>query len=187
MAQFIGSSASLLEDREYTDLRSRTAQQPYEYITRITPSGRCPPKDLPYTCGWNEGGKHMTENALRIGAGLTRERGAPRPSTQLVGPVVFQQGNGDQGYTNTETELLHGTFQPLRGDHVYTELNGCVPFQYGQAAWRDFDSTAERSRHKYEYSTACTFGYVSEFAPGKPAKIEPFFPGGEQTRQSKDF
>lgn len=187
MAQFIGASTSLLKDREYVDLRSRTAQQPYEYLTRITPSGRCPPKELPYTCGWNEGGKYVTEDRLRVGAGLTRERGALKPSTQLVGPVVYQQGNGDLGYTNVETTLRNGAFQTLRGEHVYSELNGCVPFQYGQSAWTTFDSTAERSRHKYDYATACTVGYLSAFAPAKPARVEPFFPGGEQTRQCKDF
>ena len=187
MAQCIGAQASL-KDQRYQDIRSGTSQQPYEYITKMPPSGTCPPKDLPYTCGWNEGGNHVSSENLRVGVGLTRERGAIKPNAQLVGPVLFQKGNGDIDQTDEGTRLRNGTpRQVLRGTHLYAPLKGCVPFQQGQVPWTSFQSTAERGRNKYGMSVNCSADYLTEYAPKRPLAVEPFVISGIDTRQGKDF
>lgn len=93
MAQFVGEQTSL-RDEEYIDLRARTSQRPYNYLTRFVPNGLCP-KDVPYTCGWawSEGGSHLAPDVLRVGKGLTRDRRRDsRPWTELKGRSAFQYG-----------------------------------------------------------------------------------------------
>jgi hypothetical protein len=187
MAQFIGAQTSL-QNGEYVDVRSKTSQQPLEYVTKIVPTGRCPPKEMPYMCGWSEGGFHVSSEKIRVGSGLTRQRGAPRKPSQLIGPVRFQQGNGDCESTSVGTRLRNGSHYPRRGDPKPSiELKGCSPFLQGQATWTHFSGTVERGRNKYDYATQCTSAYFESIPRGRTtACIEPFELGGITTRQGKE-
>ena len=187
MAQFIGAQTSL-QNGEYVDVRSKTSQQTLDYITKIVPTGRCPPKEIPYMCGWSEGGNNVSSEKLRVGSGLTRQRGALRRPSQLVGPIRFQQGNGDCESTNVGTRLRNGSHQARRGKAKPSiELKGCTPFQQGQATWASFSGTAERGRNKYDYATQCTSAYFQGIPRGPAAApVEPFELGGITTRQGKD-
>lgn len=186
MSQFLGAQTSL-QNEEYVDIRADTSQQPYRYLTRIVPAGTCP-KEVPYTCGWGEGGKNLSTQELRVGSGLTRLRGAIRKPAQLVGPTRFQKGNGNFESVAIGTTLRNGTNQVLRGSHrPSTELTGRAPFQQGQAPWIDFNTTAERGRNRYDYATQCTANYMLGFPPRTlPKEIEPFELGGITTRMGKD-
>jgi hypothetical protein len=187
MAQFVGAATSL-RDADYTDLRSTTSQGAFQYVTRMVPTGICPPKDMPYTCGWSEGGVHLTDASLRVGSGLTRQRGGPKLNAQMVGPARFQKGNGDSAASAIGTKLRDGTRQVLRGStRPSAQLQGRSPFQQGQSAWTSFASTADKGRNKYEYATQCTAQYLTAYAPDLPQHVEPFTPGGLGTRQARDF
>lgn len=186
MAQFLGAQTSL-QSGEYSDIRSKTSEQSLEYLTKFVPTGRCPPKEQPYTCGWGEGGKNLSSQELRVGAGLTRNRGATRKSGQLIGPIRFQKGNGNCESTGVSTILRNGSRQVLRGEaRPSTELKSCAAFQQGQAPWIDFNGTTERGRNKYDYATQCTFNYMLQHSPGPTKDIEPFELGGITTRQGKE-
>jgi hypothetical protein len=187
MAQFLGAHAGI-RDAEYADLRSKTSEKPFSYLTRFEPAGVCPKKELPYTCHWGEGGRHMTTDSLRVGVGLTKERGNIKPSMQLVGPGRFQLGNGDLDYVQDNTSLRNGTRQVLRGStRPSTELKGCSAFQQGQAPWTSFCFTSDRSRNKYEFAIQSTSSYITAFAPPQCLHVEPFRPAGISTRVAKDF
>lgn len=178
---FAGAPTSL-KSGDYADLRSKTAEEPFKYITHIPPSGECS-NAAPYTCSFNEGGRHVSSQQLRVGAGLTRPRGGARADAQLVGPGVYQHGSGDMSCVKLETKLRDGFRQVRRGEHRrQIELRGCVPFQYGQHSWVG-RSTAERGRNKYEWAVQSK---PLDYAPSLNA-VEPFQPGGCSTRTSRDF
>ena len=188
MAQFIGAQAGI-RDQEYADTRSQTSEKPFSYLTKFKPVGVCPKKELPYTCHWDEGGKNVSTKKIRVGVGLTKQRGDIKPSMQMVGPGRFQLGNGDPKYVQDNTELRNGNRQVLRGStRPSMELKGCSAFQQGQSPWTSFCFTADRARNKYNYAIQCTSAYFTAFAPPACQKVEPFRPAGISTRvSSKDF
>lgn len=186
MAAFLGAQTSL-RSGDYVDTRSKTSEEPYAYLTRFAPSGTCP-QEHPFTCTFNEGGKNMTPPGLRVGKGLSRERGAPRPDSQLVGPGTFQHGNGDSQYADIGTKLRNGKRQILRGKaRPSGELQSYAAYHQGHTPWTSFESTVERGRNKYTYSTAMTSGYMTAHGPCIDTPVESFRLGGVSTRDAKDF
>lgn len=194
MAQFLGASASILQEREYVDARSEMAQGPFQYVMRYRPSGKIPNKGrdpcawtLPYSPGWSEGGEHISSPELRVGAGLTRTRG-PREGSQVINPVKFQVGNGDRCATEVDSRLRVGEVNVRRGKARASMLqNAGVAFQQGQTPFVSFESTVTRARGKDRWATQDTAGYVTRFAPCAPQRIEPFVRGGETTRCATEF
>jgi len=127
----------------------------------------------------------VSAEVLRVGEGLTRQRGQERVQTQMVGPLAFQYGNGDSDMTRLSSSLREGTRQVLRGTAAPSgELRSCAPFQYGQTASVG-RFTAERSRHKYEWavqSKPLNYGPAQKQVTESRAMW-----GGEWTRDGKDF
>lgn len=187
MAQFIGSSASL-RDAEYHDIRSKTSQDAFKYVNTQFRPNTCP-EALPYMCSFNEGYTSVSANKVRVGEGLTRVRGAPRPSTQLVGPSGHQHGNGDIEHTDTNTRLRTGHQEILRGSvRPHVQLQGPTPYQSGQRPWTAFDTTVVKGRGKYEYSVQDTSDYILKYPVEQCSNgIEPFLRGGASTRLCMDI
>jgi hypothetical protein len=187
MAAFLGAQTSL-RDGEYTDLRSKTSEEPYAYLSRFTPSGTCP-QENPLTCTFSEGGQNLSTPEMRLGKGLSRTRGNRVSGGQLVGPGSFQCGNGDIAYAKVGTKLRNGhSRQVMRGRaKPFGELKTHAGFQQGQTPWTTFESTAERGRNKYQYATACTSMYATTLGPCRELPVETFRLGGVSTRNAKDF
>jgi hypothetical protein len=133
----------------------------------------------------NKRAPYLSAEVLRVGEGLTRERGQSRIQTQMVGPLTFQYGNGDREMTGISGSLRAGERQVLRGTAAPSgELRSCAPFQYGQTASVG-QFTADRSRHKYEWaiqSKPLTYG-----PPLQQAVESRALWGGEWTRDGGDF
>lgn len=194
MALFMGDSASITQEREYVDARSETAQHPFRYVMRYRPTGVVPTAGdpctwtLPFSPGWAEGGDHLSTPKLRIGEGLSRQRGRIRPATQLVNPVRFHLGNGDRCAVKTSTRLRNGYREVRRGvDRPSMVLNSGVGFHQGQTPAPTFTSTVERGRCKDVWATQPTASYIAQFAPSDPQRIEEFSRGGVSTRCGTDF
>jgi hypothetical protein len=187
MASFLGAETSL-RGGEYADLRSRTSERPFGYLTRFVPVGTCP-REYPWTCGFNEGGSHVTTPDMRLGKGLSRVRGAARPDAQLVGPAIFQHGNGDRTLADDDTTLRIGKYRVLRGTNKpCAKLQTHAKFQQAQTPWTTFQGTVERGRHKYEQAVTClSCRLTPPDCRAMPSSIEPFAPGGVSTRDAKDF
>lgn len=182
--QFLGSETST------RDSRSLLTGQPYSYVTDFAPIGVCPSKDgagrdaFPYTCAFPEGGDRISTDELRVGAGLTRPRAGSRASMQLVGPMMFQHGNGtiaSRREISASTRLRDGhRRQVLKGLATPSmELQGHSPFQFGQYATPG-EITAVRGRHKYEYTTQAR---SLDHGPARPQSVETFYRGGISTRE----
>lgn len=186
MTSYIGSFTGLSDTDGYQDVRSEMSQETFKYLKRNLKQATCP-KELPYGCSFAEGHQTITNKKLRVGSGLTRKRGAPRPTTQLVGPGNHQQGNGDRSATKIGTKLRDGTRQVLRGSQrPTTELMTQAKYETGQTPWTRFDTTVERSRDKYAQSIHSTFDYISQYGNQKPLHTELFRRGGESTRLCDD-
>ena len=177
--QFVGAQTAC------RDVRAEISEQSYSYITDFSPSGACPTKGacaLPYTCGFSEGGKSISSDVIRVGAGLTRIRGGPRAQTQMVGPVRFQHGRGTIDKIDSrcgyDRQVRRGAPRPS------TELKGSAPFQYGQYAFVG-ESTTQRGRNKYDYAVQSKS--LSTLGAPQPLVVEPFHLGGVSTRDGKDF
>jgi len=89
MAQFIGTNVSLRDD-EYIDLRAKTSVRPYEYVVNQFRPYACP-KELPYTCSFNESRDISTGSHLRAGHQEIL-KGVEKPFAALTGPSAFQSG-----------------------------------------------------------------------------------------------
>lgn len=186
MASFIGSFTGLSDTDGYQDMRSEMSKETFRYLKRNLRTAECP-KELPYGCSFKEGHDTLTSKKLRVGTGLTRQRGGPRPQTQLVGPGNHHQGNGDRQSTQIGTALRDGTHQVLRGsERPYTELVTQAGYESGQTPWTQFNSTVERSRDKYSQSIHSTFDYITTYGNKKPLITEMFKRGGESTRLCDD-
>jgi hypothetical protein len=129
---------------------------------------------------------YVSAEILRVGDGLTRQRGQARVQTQMVGPLAFQYGNGDRDMTPVSATLREGRFSTRRGVRPqFGELNASVPYQFGQIA-QIGAPTAERSRHKYEWSVSCS--QRLDLGPTCPPRVEnPALWFSESTREGKDF
>ena len=186
MASFLGAETSL-RGGEYVDVRSKTSERTYSYLTRFVPLGVCP-QDHPFTCGFNEGGGTVSTPAMRLGQGLSRVRGATRPDAQLVGPAIFQHGNGDRALADAGTVLRNGTRQVLRGKKKpYAKLQNFAKYQQAQTPWTQFMGTAERGRHKYDQAVTCLSCMLyPPSGQNTNAAVEPFMLGGVSTRDAKE-
>ncbi len=134
----------------------------------------------------NKRAPYLSAEILRVGDGLTRQRGQARVQTQMVGPLTFHYGNGDYCDTELSGDLRQGSRYVRRGNkHPMGELRTCVPFQYGQMPWLP-TFTADRSRFKYNWSQ---YRKPLDLGPFecKRQPVEPMFWGGEWTRNGKDF
>lgn len=182
MHPFIGASTSL-NSGEYADLRSKTAEEPFKYLIRHPPSGQCA-NVAPFTCSFREGGNYVSTAELRVGSGLTKVRGDARLDTQLVGPGVYQHGNGDRSCVKKGTKLRNGFRQVRKGEERrQIELKSCAPFQFGQHSWVG-KPTAERGRYKYDWAVQSK---ELEWPGCPPNAVEPFQVGGMSSRFSRDF
>jgi len=134
----------------------------------------------------NKHAPYLSAEVLRVGDGLTRQRGQARAQTQMVGPLSFQFGNGDSQMTKLSGNLREGARYVRRGNqHPLGELMGCAPYQFGQNAFIG-EFTVERGRHKYHWST---FRKPLDLGPKDGCSVvEPaIFWGGEWTRSGRDF
>ena len=187
MASFLGAQTGVRGD-EYTDLRSKTSEEPFAYVSRFAPTGVCP-QEHPFTCTFNKGGSTMTPPELRLGKGLSRSRGNRVSGGQLVGPGSFQHGNGGIAYAEIGTKLRNGRKCKVRRGHSMPscELKTHAGFHQGQAPWTAFETTVERGRNKYQYATTCTSHYSTTLGPCQALPVESFRLGGVSTRDAKDF
>lgn len=187
MTSFVGAETSL-RGGDYIDVRSQTAEQPFHYLTRFVPVGECP-SERPFTCTFNEGGARMTEPELRFGKGLSRVRGDLRPTSQIVGPAIYQHGNGDIQLVDDETTLRRGEKRRVLRGHrkPYASLQSYAQFQQAQTPWAKGIGTVERGRSKYEQAITCFSCMTYSPECYAPMNVEPFVPGGVSTRDAKDF
>lgn len=87
-------------------------------------------------------------DVLRVGDGLVRTRGDVLPSAQMVGPIAFQYGNGDQELPALSGKLRNGTRRGvLRGKaRPSAQMVGPVAYQYGNGD-RDLSALGATLRH----------------------------------------